>query len=40
MEAEKEKQEKQDADEVSKKVPKEILPTGRVVGIAKRNWRP
>ncbi len=37
---EKDEKEEQDADEVAKKAPKEILPTGRVVGIAKRNWRP
>lgn len=40
VEAEKETKEQKDSDEVSNKAPKEIMPTGRVVGIAKRNWRP
>lgn len=39
VEAEKEKDEEMDVEEVKQKDPKEILPTGRVVGITKRNWR-
>ncbi|GMK57604.1 hypothetical protein CspeluHIS016_0404380 [Cutaneotrichosporon spelunceum] len=35
-----ESKEAMDVDEMTKKAPREILPTGRVVGIAKRNWRP
>lgn len=38
-EAIKEKEERMDTAEVTKKAPKEVLPTGRVVGIMKRNWR-
>ncbi|WVQ84127.1 hypothetical protein IAT38_006274 [Cryptococcus sp. DSM 104549] len=35
----KEKTEKMEVDQEIRKRPKEILPTGRVVGIVKRNWR-
>ncbi|WRT64860.1 uncharacterized protein IL334_001796 [Kwoniella shivajii] len=38
-EREKAKGEKMDVDEATKKKPKDILPTGRVIGIVKRNWR-
>lgn len=34
-----EKEEKMDTEEVTAKAPKQILPTGRVVGVMKRNWR-
>ena len=33
------KQESMDVDDESKRKPKDILPTGKVVGVAKRNWR-
>ncbi|KAK6903838.1 hypothetical protein I203_107346 [Kwoniella mangroviensis CBS 8507] len=38
-EIEKSKAETMDVDEETKRKPKDILPTGRVVGIVKRNWR-
>ncbi|KAK4689829.1 exosome complex exonuclease DIS3/RRP44, partial [Tremellales sp. Uapishka_1] len=38
-EKEKEKDEQMDVDEISRLKKKDIMPTGRVVGIIKRNWR-
>ncbi|EKC97971.1 nucleolar exosome component, involved in rRNA processing and RNA degradation, Dis3p [Trichosporon asahii var. asahii CBS 8904] len=34
-----EKQEEMDVEEVTKKAKREVMPTGRVVGVTKRNWR-
>ena len=34
-----ERGEKMDVEEIARKKPKEIQPTGRVVGVIKRNWR-
>lgn len=39
LEAVREKEESKDTSEVAKKAPREVLPTGRVVGVTKRNWR-
>lgn len=33
------KKESMDVDEVTGKKPREVQPTGRVVGVVKRNWR-
>lgn len=38
-ELERERKEKRDGDEVAAKNSLEKLPTGRVVGVFKRNWR-
>lgn len=38
-EAKEEDEEKMDTEEITVKAPKEVLPTGRVVGVMKRNWR-
>ena len=38
-EAEKEDEEKMDVESVTKKKPRDVQPTGRVVGVVKRNWR-
>ena len=38
-EAEKEDTEKMDVESVTKKKPRDVQPTGRVVGVVKRNWR-
>ncbi len=38
-EQEKEDEEKMDVEEVTRKRKRDIQPTGRVVGVVKRNWR-
>jgi exosome complex exonuclease DIS3/RRP44 len=38
-EKEKDREEKMDVEDISGKKPRDIQPTGRVVGVIKRNWR-